>query len=417
MRYRWVGLLIAVVVFGGAASALRTAAASVGNVGNAGASHGIHRGASRPSSVFKHIVVIIQEDRTTDYLYNGFCVSSSVCADTVKVDPVSHRNLKPLSLAAPAQFVNTHFSFLTEVHNGFSDWDVVCKTHKPCPVFSYAPPSETSIYQQLATTDGVLADENFSPAEGPSVPNHLYAIAGQSGYPWAFVSGESGNCGITKPIEHQINMKTGKIDHPVPPCTDLPNIFDLLVNTGHTWRYYGTSASGLWSPTQMLKGLYNSSGFVLPASTILKDIQANTLADVSFVSPNSRSVSDHPGYMRDPHAGQKWVASIVNGIGESPYWDNTAVIVTWDDWGGLFDHVSPPFKDPLSYSFRVPLVAASAYARLGAIDHTKRSYVSALNLIEETFGLPSLGTLDQFEPGLDSMFDFNAQPHKYVPLR
>ena len=392
----------------------------------------VHR--RSPSSQIQHIVVVIQENRSVDNLFNGFCVNATICANTVTVDPVSGTPLVPQSLATTFGASHSHGQFVTQYDDGKMDGFThsigSCRKNKPpsCPysVFSYVPASETAIYRQLATVDGVLSDGTFQTNQGPSFPAHLYAIAGQSGgYDddhWA-IAGGSGSCGVQKPVV-QILMTTqfpGQQGNYVPPCKDFQTIFDLLANAGHSWRYYSNKSAGFFSATQAIQHLYGSANFITPSTKFITDVQNGNLADVSFVIPWSFKVSDHPGEVRDASAGPNWVASVVNAVGESPYWGTTAVVVWWDDWGGWFDHVPPPASpvspDPFEYSFRVPLIVASPYARVGSIDHTPRTFVSALRLIEETFGLPSLGTTDQYEPdGLDAMFDFTQSPIQYTPL-
>ena len=386
------------------------------------------------SSQLQHIVIVIQENRSVDNLFNGFCVPSGPCADTVTVDPVSGTPLVAQSLATTFGASHSHLQFVKQYDGGLMDGFpksiANCRKNKPpsCPysVFSYVPASETQIYRKLATVDGLLSDATFQTNQGPSFPAHLYAISGQSGgYDsdrWA-IAGGSGSCGTDKLVE-QILMTTpypGEEGNNVPPCKDFPTIFDALTNAGHTWRYYSNSTAGFFSAPQAIAHLYQSPNFIVPSTLFLSDIGAGNLADVTFVIPWSFKVSDHPGEVRDPEAGPRWVASIVDAIGTSAYWNNTAVVVWWDDWGGWFDHVRPPaapvYPDPYEYGFRVPLIVASPYARIGTIDHTQRTFVSALRLIEETFNLPSLGTTDQYEPdGLDSMFDFNQTPIPYTPL-
>jgi phospholipase C len=207
----------------------------------------------------------------------------------------------------------------------------------------------------------------------------------------------------------------------VPPCKDFQTIFDLIAGAGHTWRYYSNIAGGFWSATEGIRHLYGSPNFIVPSTKFLTDVANHQLADVSFVMPWSGKVSDHPQFVKDPLAGPVWVASLINAIGETPYWYTTAIVVFWDDWGGFFDHVAPPppplNPDPFEYGFRVPLVVVSPFARIGTIDHTSRTFVSALRLIEETFNLPSLGTLDQYEPdGLDSMLNFSQPPVRFTQL-
>jgi phospholipase C len=390
------------------------------------------------SNPLQHIVVIIQENRTLDNLFNGFCVNATVCANTVTVDPVSGTPLVPESLAAPFDPVHSHGQFVKQFDygkmDGFSKSSVGCGKHTKCPytVFDYVPQSETVIYQQLATVDGELSDATFETSEGPSLPAHMYAIGGQSGGfdsdHYAIESG-SGNCGSNTVKGHQINMTTpfpGKNGPTVQTCKDFQTIFDLVANAGLTWKYYAPSKTGFKAPTQNIQHLYNSPNFIYPNTQYFTDVAAGNLADVTFLAPTA-AASDHPGLVKNPEAGPNFVAQAVNAIGETPYWSNTAVVVWWDDWGGLYDHVAPTppqglpqwygEPDPFEYCFRVPLIVASAYANVGSIDHTNRTFVSAIRLIEETFGLPELGTMDQFEPdGLDPMFNFNNPPIPYTIL-
>lgn len=431
---RWLAFALA------AASLLYPALAQAASPGHFGASRfnaarpGINHRKSA-STQLKHIVVIIQENRTVDNLMNGFCVNDAVCADTVTVDPYTNTPLTQWSLASPFDPSHSHSNFVTEISDGmkgFANEQIIC--HGPrseCPpsVYAYVPASETAIYRQMATVDGVFSDATFQTDSGPSFPSHLYAIGGQSGgYDddhWAIVSG-SGNCATKHLNSTQINMTTrfpGRIGNKTYPCKDFQTIFDLLANAGHTWRYYSDSTTGFFSATQAIQHLYGSPNFIPNSTQFLSDVAKGALADVTFVMPSDEKVSDHPGLVPpdNPTAGPQWVAQVVNAIGETPFWDHTAIVIWWDDWGGLYDHVVPPAApvnpDPFEYGFRVPLIVASPYATIGRIDHTQRTFVSALRLIEETFRLPSLNTTDQYEPdGLDSMFDWGQSPIPYTPL-
>lgn len=391
-----------------------------------------------PSKKLKHLVFIIQENRSVDNLYNGFCVNGTVCADTVSVDPVSGKALVPESMAAPFSPLHEHSQFVIEYDNGAMDGFPIAKSTcskgvdcKNYTVLSYVPSSETAIYRQMATVDGVLSDKTFETSEGPSFPAHYYAISGQSGgYDtdhYAVISG-SGNCSTGKVVSNTLDMTTpypGKLGSKSLPCKDFRTIFDLISNKGHTWHFY-SNGEGFWTPTQAIQHLQGSPNYIQPSSKFLTDVANNQLADVSFVDPNSTGVSDHPIMVKDPSAGPNWVASLINAIGESPYWNDTAIVVWWDDWGGFYDHVKPPHgqgpswigvPDPFEWGFRVPLVVVSPYARVGTIDHTPRTFVSALRLIEETFKVGTLNTTDKYEPdGLDSMFNFSQKPIPFTPL-
>jgi phospholipase C len=167
---------------------------------------------------------------------------------------------------------------------------------------------------------------------------------------------------------------------------------------------------------------------VSPDTTVLKDIKSGNLAQVSWVTPSGQN-SDHPG----PQSGDKgpsWVASIVNAVGESKYWNSTAVIVMWDEWGGWYDEVIPKqYADPQTKAyeglgFRVPLIVISPYAKAGYISHQQHEIASTLKFIEETFDLPTIGKCtpkaDSFADcradGFDDMFDYTQQPIPFVPI-
>ncbi len=105
-------------------------------------------------------------------------------------------------------------------------------------------------------------------------------------------------------------------------------------------------------------------------------------------------------------------------------WSNTAIIVTWDDWGGWYDHVTPPqvlvncaqWGCGYVYGFRVPLIVVSPYAKAAYISHTQHDFGSILRFIEENFGLPSLGYADAYADDLSDCFNFNQTPLKFQAI-
>jgi phospholipase C len=105
-----------------------------------------------------------------------------------------------------------------------------------------------------------------------------------------------------------------------------------------------------------------------------------------------------------------YVAYLVNQIMDSPYWASTAIIITWDDYGGFYDHVPPPQIDAYGEGFRVPTLVISPWAKRGFIDHTQYEFASFLKLAEHVFNLPSLGTRDVKANDMMNSFDFNQTP-------
>ncbi len=158
----------------------------------------------------------------------------------------------------------------------------------------------------------------------------------------------------------------------------------------------------------------------IPATSVLTDIASGQLPLVSWVIPPGLS-SDHA--LSNDGSGPSWVASVVNAIGDSAYWSNTAIIITWDDWGGWYDHVAPRvINDGVSwgsgnvYGFRVPLIVVSPYAKAAHISHVTHDFGSILKYIETTFDLPSLNYADARADDLADCFDLTQAPLKYQSI-
>ncbi|MGB8625967.1 MAG: alkaline phosphatase family protein, partial [Candidatus Cybelea sp.] len=158
---------------------------------------------------------------------------------------------------------------------------------------------------------------------------------------------------------------------------------------------------------------------IAPQTKILHDPGNGDLASVSFVTP-SLTDSDHPPINGEKGSdrGPSWVASVVNAIGESSYWNSSAIIVVWDDWGGWYDNSKPPQLDYRGLGFRVPCLIISPYAKIGYVDHTQYEFASILKFIEEVYGTGSIGPAsqgytDQRATSLDAAFDFNQAPRPF----
>jgi phospholipase C len=152
---------------------------------------------------------------------------------------------------------------------------------------------------------------------------------------------------------------------------------------------------------------------ILKYTQVLTDITNNQLAQVSWVTPNGLQ-SDHA--QSTDGTGPSWVASVVNSIGNSPYWSNTAIFITWDDWGGWYDHVPPRIINSYEYGFRVPLIVVSPYAKAKYISHNTHDFGSMLKFTEETFGLQSLGYADVAADDFADCFDFTQTPLKFQTI-
>jgi phospholipase C len=127
------------------------------------------------------------------------------------------------------------------------------------------------------------------------------------------------------------------------------------------------------------------------------------------------AASDHPE-LNDGH-GPSWIASVVNAVGKSAYYKNTVVLVTWDDWGGWYDHVVPKEYSPLGLGFRVPLLVVSSWSKHGYVSKQQHEFGSILKFVEELYHLPSLHTRDAAADDLSDCFNFTQVPPPFKPIK
>lgn len=203
----------------------------------------------------------------------------------------------------------------------------------------------------------------------------------------------------------------------------LRDLFDAA-SPAITWKYYTPALhrpGGIWSAFDVISSVRNgpewATNVISPETTVLTDIANGNLAQMSWVIPDGTE-SDHPGNGADD--GPSWVASVVNAVGESQYWSSTAIIITWDDWGGFYDPVPPPPRDNQGGpGFRVPMILVSPYAREtsasqpGYISQTTYEFGSIVRFVEDTFNLGRLGTTDGTTNSIDDMFDFYQYPRQF----
>lgn len=348
---------------------------------------------------FSHVVLIIQENRTPDNLF-GSC--PPVGSDVLPIGD-------SVALGTTGDIPHSHASFKKE-SSGI--WPSLAK--------NYVQNSDVRPYCDLAALYG-FANRMFQTNQGPSGPAHDFLFGGTSApsYPgqlhddW-FASENGGNCIGQLPTTFIDPVGS---THSLPGCKDHDTLGDLLSSAGISWRYYTPSAGNLWTAPVTVRHICQPvsghctgpqwANVVLNPSAVQTDISAGTLAQVSWVIPAGDN-SDHPNY---GSGGPAWVSSIVNSIGASPYWQDTAIIVVWDDWGGWYDHVPPMVNGTgwcpsYCFGFRVPMLAISSRTPAGYISNVNMDFGSILKFVENNFGLPLLGNgtyadaYAQFDMGL-----------------
>ena len=413
----------------------------------------------------QHIVIIFQENRTPDNLFQdpvlinaGADIARSGMNSSGQTIPLS-----PISLGNDYDLSHAHSAFVAMYDNGKMDGadkiTVACdKNATDCPLpnaqFMYVNPSDVQPYFTMAE-QYTFGDRMFQTNEGPSFPAHQFIISGTSA-PTAtstsFISENAGgvpgagsDTGCTSPPAEIVSVidPSGNENSTMYPCADHPTLTDELDTAGLSWKYYAPSAGSLWTSPNAIQHICGPNAAPPNATAcvgsewtnhvvlttqqnqapILADISSGQLPAVSWVIPKGQN-SDHAGGLSNT-GGPSWVASIVNAIGSSSYWANTAIIVTWDDWGGWYDHVPPPkvVNDGTSwgsgyvYGFRVPLIVISPYAKAAYISHVNHDFGSILNLIEDNFGLQSLGYADgATTDNLSDCFNFNQTPLVFQPI-
>jgi phospholipase C len=389
----------------------------------------------------QHVIVIIQENRTFDNMFNGFPGANTVSSGKNHLGKTV--KLRPQGLEWQYDPSHAHASLATEYNkgamNGFDldtcDSDPLSLTGGCTPpanfTYSYVPPSEAQFLWILGGQYAIvhlgygIADNMFSSRQVPSFPGHQFLIAGQT--PAAddpYGPGESdlsGIWGCDAPKTVRVSQFGKTYNGPlVPgvPCYNYKTIGDLLTAKGVSWKYYtgavGT-VDGSISAYDAIKHIRYSTGWkkhvITPMTDIFSDIENGTLPAVSFVTPPF-AASDHGGSLSA--GGPAWVASIYAFVTENKaLYANTTILVTWDDSGGWYDHVKPPSDSFGPLGFRVPLLFISPYA-VQKISHVQHSYGSILRFIENNWNLGSLGAQDAQSDGLQDMYNYKQKPIKPI---
>lgn len=367
------------------------------------------------SSKIQHVVIIMQENRSFDNLFNGFPGAETVTTGVSKGQVVQ---MQPVLLEQGMDLPHSHPDWWADWDNGAMDG--FSRPSRPIPnlAYSYVPQSETKPYWALAQRY-TLGDRMFQSNTGPSFVAHQYMIAGQSGETSGDPTAMPWGCDAPSTTRVALVGPNGTDLPGVYPCFDYHTMADLLDTAKISWRYYAPSDTYVLSAFQAIRyvryGPDWTNNIVSPNTQVLTDIANGKLAQVTWIVP-ALSYSDHPG-QGSTNEGPSWVGAITNAIGTSEFWDSTVIFIAWDDWGGWYDHVDPPQVDNMGYGFRVPVIVVSPYARPGYVSHVDHEASGFLTYIEEVFGLPSLGQRDKTADDFRDCFDYSQSPLPYVPIQ
>jgi phospholipase C len=381
----------------------------------------------------KHVVFIIKENRTTDHLFGRF---PGVDGVTEGYDGDDLRPLTPPPDRLPEDIPHCYECGLESWNEGrmnrFARNDISDR-------FAYTQmqgPENLPNYWRWAEAFA-LSDNFFSSAQGPSFPNHLYTIAAQSGgshhnpfqdqaratlFTQETGLAKSWGCDTLEEVYVEVVDSEGQIER-VPPCFDFQTEADLLDGAGIPWGYYAAwndQRGYVWSAFSAIERVRMNPEIwqrhIFPVDNFVADVDDGRLAPVTWVTPRYE-LSEHPEWSFCH--GENWTTEIVNAVMRSRFWKDTAIFITWDDYGGFYDHVPPPQVDDFGFGFRVPLLTISPYAKPGYIDSELGEFSSVLRFIEDNWGLSQLTHRDRDAFNLSYLFDFEQEPRDpfELPLR
>jgi phospholipase C len=390
----------------------------------------VERGAGK----IQHVVYIVQENRSFDNLFQGYPGADTVAqgkdskGKTVPLKPVSLADQYVIDHSAEAMFAacdGTGKLRGTKCRmDGFNkEYAYGGPRGIRYPQYVYVPQNESKPYFDMAH-EWVVADHMFQSHLDESFVGHQYIIAAQAAssvdLPYGLWGCPGGPSDAVPTIDAARNI--GKTESP---CFDYQTLGDELDKAKLSWRFYtskyGSQSSGdgsWWSSYQAVKHIYDGPDWkkvITPQKNFITDVQAGQLSNFTWITPvcnDSDHVNCGGGF------GPSWVAALVNAVGESKFWDSTAIFVQWDDWGGLYDHVAPPHEDYDGLGFRVPLLVISPYAKQDYVSHKQYETASVLRFAEDLFGLNQLAAADAraLSPAGDC-FDFSRGPRKFIAIK
>jgi phospholipase C len=427
-----------------------------------------HRCREANATCIKHVVIIIQENRSFNDLFMGFPGATTTTSGKAGGASVP---LQPVKLEESTRDISHCWEDGQAAYDygrmdGFYQESRERLTRAQCP--SLRPPVGTGFYSPYSYVPNgapkyvreagpywnmarqyVLADQFFPTDFGPSFTAHQNLISGTVeiasdlsivNYPGTLTraGGMSFRAGPWS-CDSSPDTKTATVNSkrliseatgPFPCFTQYRTLADVLDARRVSWQYYTPSQRGydpgvyLWNPFAAIHSVRYGpdwANVITPETKVLRAARKGQLRGVTWVVPDGVN-SDHPGpYATD--TGPSWVAAIVNSVGKGPQWNSSATIVIWDDWGGYYDGVRPPHRDYRGLGLRVPCIIISPYARKSYVSHTQYEFGSILKFVENVFSLPTLvtssygyGYTDGRANSLVDSFDFTQEPRRFVPI-
>lgn len=340
-------------------------------------------GASTQSNPIQHVVVIVQENHTFDNYFGAY-----PGVNGIQNDPSS---VHPILLAGPSSANLCHSTACARLAYDNGKMDNFITAEGSNATFGYYDQRSLPYYWSLAQ-NYTLFDNYFTSEMGPSLPNHLYLVAGQDANVADGITAQYQRTHITE---------------------NVTTIANRLEKANVSWAYYSPYNVGNEDALGLVPSI-TGNGTMLAhlkyTDQFLTDLKGGKLPAVSYLMTADMQ-NEHPP--ADVSIGQAWVKSEISAIQASPYWNSTVILLTWDDYGGWYDHVSPPQLDSHGLGFRVPLLMISPLAKTGYVDHTLSDHVSLMKFIETVFNIPSITQRDFAASDLMEALNVNHTGSKY----
>jgi phospholipase C len=370
----------------------------------------------------KRVVYVMLENRSFDNLFGRFPgVNGTRTGD-------KYGQEVPLTDCPhwlPGDLPHDRTAFLTHYDDGKLDGFGNGQFGDPWAYTQFAR-GQLPTYDALAR-DYVLCDHFFSSVSGPSYPNHFFFVAGQS----AGVVDNPENIEVRKgengyvfkswgcdALGEDVYVEVIEDDGTVTkhdPCFEFRTVPEQLERAGVSWTYYAASPGQpgyFWNALNGVSNVFHTDLWregdtIRPVDSLIDDIRADRLPSVTWITPRFE-LSDHPP--ESSCFAHDWITRVIDAIMQRPTWAETALFLTWDEWGGFYDHVKPPVVDEVGLGFRVPMLVVSPYARKGYVDDAIGEFSAPLKFIEDNWDLPYLTTRIRQSHNFEHVFDFKKGP-------
>jgi phospholipase C len=364
----------------------------------------------------EHIVFIVKENRSFDEYFGTYPGANGATTGKLSTGQIITLGHTPDPPAHDMghEWTDSH----SDVDGGRMDrfdLELTCSENGDLQCMTQLYQSDIPNYWAYAQ-NYALADATFSGVESGTYPAHLELVSGSTqtviDNPHGLEKVQWGCDAITGtnvPIIQSNNVVSSLF-----PCFSAKTLGELADDAGVSWKAY-TSITGesgyVYNPYRSFSTIFDGTDWttkVVSESTFIPDALAGNLPALSWVTAPSVD-TDHP---RDSACvGENWTVQQINAIMQGPQeqWNNTVIFLTWDDFGGFYDHVAPPFRDQFGLGIRVPMLIISPWTIQG-VYHTQVEFAGVLRFMEETFGLPNLHAADTIANDFQDAFNYSQTP-------